>query len=72
MKKFMINPITGEKTEMSLKARWDIVTIHYNGFETEKYRAVQYNDQGVIVNERTFNTREFAEEYIRKMENESV
>ena len=68
----MINPITGEKTEMSLKARWDVVTIHYSGFNKEKYRAVQYNDQGIIVSERTFNTKEFAKEYIRKMEDESI
>lgn len=52
--------------------KWDIVIIHYDGFEKEKYRAVQYNDNGVIINERTFNTKEFAKEYIRKMENESI
>ena len=52
--------------------RWDIVTIHYDGFENERYRAVQYNESGVIVNERTFNTKEFAQEYIRQKENESV
>jgi len=51
---------------------WSIVEVHYEGFENKKYRAVKYNDQMIIVSERTFNTREFAEEYIRKQENESV
>lgn len=51
---------------------WSIVEVHYEGFDNKKYRAVKYNEQMVIVAERTFNTREFAEEYIRQKENESV
>lgn len=51
---------------------WSIVEVHYEGFDNKKYRAVKYNEQMVIVSERTFNTREFAEEYIRQKENESV
>jgi len=50
---------------------WDIVTIHYEGFETEKYRAVKYNSEKVIVRERTFSTKAAAEEYI-KTENEFI
>jgi hypothetical protein len=51
---------------------WSIVEVHYEGFNSKKYRAVKYDKQRVIVAERTFNTREFAEEYIRQKENESV
>ncbi len=51
---------------------WSIVEVHYEGFKNKKYRAVKYNEESVIVSERTFNTREFAEEYIRQQENESV
>ena len=52
--------------------KWEIVEVHYEGFDNKKYRAVKYNEQMVIVSERPFNTREFAEEYIRQRENESV
>ena len=45
-------------------SNWDIVTIHYEGFETERYRAVKYNSEKVIIKERTFDTRAAAEEYI--------
>jgi len=72
MKKFMINPITGKQIEMPLGEKWDVVTIHYEGFMQPKYRAVKYNSNNVIIAERSFNTKEFAKEYIRKKENESV
>jgi hypothetical protein len=63
MKKFNINPLTGEPIEME-ESKWDVVTVHYEGFITEKYRAVKYNDDNVIVAERSFNTKEMAEAYI--------
>jgi len=51
---------------------WSIVEVHYEGFENKRYRAVKYDDKMVIVAERTFNTKEFAQEYVRQRENESV
>ncbi len=61
----MINPVTGEQTEIeTTQNNWDIVTVHYEGFLEKKYRAVKYNGQKVIISERTFNTKEMAEAYI--------
>lgn len=54
-----------------MKNRWDVVTIHYNQTERKRYRAVEYNAKGVIINERTFNTIEFAKEYARNKQKES-
>ncbi len=68
----MINPITGKQTEIPLDEKWDLVTVHYQGFMKPKYRAVKYNSAKVIIAERSFNTKEFAKEYIRQKENESV
>jgi len=63
MKKFRPVPFGGKIIEEEV-SNWDIVTIHYEGFETEKYRAVKYNSEKVIIAERSFNTKEMAEAYI--------
>jgi hypothetical protein len=65
MKTFNNIPFGGKiiEEETTLN-KWDIVTIHYEGFDTEKYRAVKYNSEKVIIAERSFNTREMAEAYI--------
>ena len=64
MKKYIINPITGEETILEdTDPTWDVVEIHYSG-EDKKYRAVQYNTTKAIIAERTFNTKEMAEAYI--------
>ncbi len=63
MKKFNINPLTGEPIEME-ESKWKIVVVHYEGFITEKYRAVKYNEDKAIIAERTFNAKEMAEAYI--------
>ena len=66
MKKYMINPITGEETILEdTDPKWDIVEVHYDG-EDRKYRAVQYNPSKVIIAERTFSTKRAAQEYIEK------
>jgi hypothetical protein len=63
MKEFRPVPFGGKIIEEEV-SNWDIVTIHYEGFETEKYRAVKYNSEKVIIAERSFNTKEMAEAYI--------
>jgi len=63
MKKFRPVPFGGKIIEEEV-SNWDIVTIHYEGFDTEKYRAVKYNSEKVIIAERSFNTKEMAEAYI--------
>jgi hypothetical protein len=63
MKEFRPVPFGGKIIEEEV-INWDIVTIHYEGFETEKYRAVKYNSEKVIIAERSFNTKEMAEAYI--------
>ena len=63
MKEFRPVPFGGKILEEEV-SNWDIVTIHYEGFDTEKYRAVKYNSEKVIIAERSFNTREMAEAYI--------
>jgi len=63
MKTFRPVPFGGKIIEEEV-SNWDIVTIHYEGFETEKYRAVKYNSEKVIIAERSFNTKEMAEAYI--------
>ena len=63
MKTFRPVPIRGKIIEEQAED-WKIVVVHYEGFETERYRAVKYNSEKVIVAERTFNTRAAAEEYI--------
>jgi hypothetical protein len=65
MKTFNNIPFGGKiiEEETTLN-KWDIVIVHYEGFTEEKYRAVKYNDQKVIISERTFNTKEMAEAYI--------
>ena len=65
MKKFRPVPFGGKIIEEEV-CNWDIVEVHYEGFENKKYRAVKYNDQKVIVAERTFNTKESAQKYIEK------
>lgn len=64
MKEFRPVPFGGKIIEEEV-SNWDIVTIHYEGFETERYRAVKYNSEKVIVAERTFGSRAAAEEYIK-------
>jgi len=64
MKKYMINPITGEETILEdTDPKWEVVEVHYSG-EDKKYRAVQYDTTKVVIAERTFNTKEMAEAYI--------
>ena len=63
MKEFRPVPFGGKIIEEEV-SNWDIVTIHYEGFEAEKYRAVKYNSEKVIIAERSFNTKEMAEAYI--------
>ena len=63
MKTFRPVPIGGKIIKEQAED-WKIVVVHYEGFETERYRAVKYNSEKVIVAERTFNTRAAAEEYI--------
>jgi len=63
MKEFRPVPFGGKIIEEEV-SNWDIVTIHYEGFDTEKYRAVKYNSEKVIIAERSFNTKEMAEAYI--------
>lgn len=63
MKEFRPVPFGGKIIEEEVN-NWDVVTIHYEGFDTEKYRAVKYNSEKVIIAERSFNTREMAEAYI--------
>ena len=66
----MINPITGEKTEMVEKETktWKIVEVHYS-VDNHRFRAVAYNEKKVIVEEKLCNTRVDAEMYIaHKME----
>lgn len=63
MKEFRPVPFGGKIIEEEV-SNWDIVTIHYEGFKTEKYRAVKYNSEKVIIAERSFNTKEMAEAYI--------
>jgi hypothetical protein len=65
MKTFNNIPFGGKiiEEETTLN-KWDIVIVHYEGFTEKKYRAVKYNDQKVIISERTFNTKEMAEAYI--------
>lgn len=64
MKTFNNTPIGGKIIEEETTYKWDVVTIHYSGSESEKYRAVKYNSHKVIIAERTFNTKEMAEAYI--------
>jgi len=43
MKKYMINPITGEQTEIeNTDFSWEIVEVHFDG-EKKQYRAVKYD-----------------------------
>ena len=65
MKTFNNIPFGGKiiEEETTLN-KWDIVIVHYEGFITEKYRAVKYNEDKAIISERTFNTKEMAEAYI--------
>ncbi len=70
MKTFRPVPIGGKIVEEK-SDDWQIVVVHYEGFETEKYRAVKYNSEKAIVRERTFNTRTAAEDYI-KTKNEFI
>jgi len=70
MKTFRPVPIGGKIVEEQADD-WHIVTVHYEGFETERYRAVKYNSEKVIVAERTFDSRASAEEYI-KTKNEFI
>lgn len=65
MKTFRPVPFGGKIIEEEV-CNWDIVEVHYEGFENKKYRAVKYNEQMVIVAERTFNTRESAQKHIDK------
>ena len=62
----MINPITGEKTEIeNTETTWQIVEIHYEG-EDKAYRAVKYDSNKIIKFERVFKTKEQAEAYVAK------
>lgn len=65
MKTFRPEPFGGKIIEKEI-TDWDIVTVHYTGFIDSKYRAVKYNSEKVIIEERTFNTKEMAEAYIEK------
>ena len=65
MKTFNNIPFGGKIIEEETTPNmWDIVVVHYEGFITEKYRAVKYNEDKAIIAERTFNAREMAEAYI--------
>ena len=51
--------------------RWEIVKVHFEG-DTQKWRAVCYNKQNIVVKEKTFHFFLAAEDYIKEQKNESV
>tara|TARA_B100000963_G_C22158700_1_gene464986 strand:- start:102 stop:305 length:204 start_codon:yes stop_codon:yes gene_type:complete len=64
MKKYMINPITGEQTEIeNTDFSWEIVEVHFDG-EKKQYRAVKYDSNKVVKFERLYPTKEQAEAYV--------
>ena len=65
MKKYTINPVTGEATEMveDGQVTWQIVEVHYS-VDTHRFRAVAYNDKKIIIEEKLCDTRVDAEMYI--------
>ena len=50
--------------------RWEIVKVHFEG-DTQKWRAVCYNEKNVVIHEKTFHFFLAAEDYIKE-QNESI
>lgn len=50
--------------------RWEIIKVHYDG-DVQKWRAVCYNDENVVVKEHTFAFLSQAERFIQE-QNEPV
>ena len=72
MKKYMINPITGEKTEIeNTECKWQVVEVHYS-VSSKRFRAVCIGTNNVIMKERLFDSRVEAEIFIGEQRNESV
>ena len=60
----MINPITGEETEIeNTECTWKVVEVHYDGTR-KQYRAVKLDNNGIIKAEQLFSTKERAEAHI--------
>lgn len=50
--------------------KWEIIPVHFEG-DVMRWRAVLFNEEKVIVSERTFPYLELAEKYIEE-QNESI
>lgn len=55
------------KLATSRKTRWSIVVVHYQG-DTKTYRAVKYNEQNHILDERSFAFYDSAEKWIEEQQ----
>ena len=55
----------------SIQMRWEIIPVHFEG-DVMRWRAVLFNEESVIIEEKTFSFLIQAQQYIEEKNNESV